>query len=78
MTDRDLVRTAASDSETADLVAAVKEQAEAISRLTVLVEKLLSANSGGYDAVKTEDRLIVLNPDAVEAAPKRKRWMEAA
>lgn len=49
---------------------AVAAQAESIAKLTTLVERLMSA---GWDAIQTEDRMIVLDPKALEAAPK-KRW----
>lgn len=68
---------AAADPGAAELVAAVREQAEAIKNLSAVMDKLLAANTGGYDAVRTEDRLIVLNPKAVADTPQRRHWMEA-
>lgn len=65
----------ASAPDVAALVEAVAAQAKAIQSLTVSVERLLAVNTGGYDAVRTEDRLIVLNPAALETAPARRRWL---
>ena len=76
LSESQIKRTAAVSSDAEALARAVEQQAEAIKSLTALVEKLLAANTGGYDAVQTEDRLIVLNPKALETTPKRKRWLE--
>ena len=78
LSDRSLKRTAALSDDAALLAKAVETQAEAIRNLTVLVEKLLAANTGGYDAIQTEDRLVVLNPAVVEEAPKRQRWLNTS
>jgi len=73
-----LKRTAALSEDAEKLAQAVSDQAVAIKNLTVLVEKLLAVNTGGYDAIQTEDRLVVLNPQAVEKAPKRQRWLNTS
>jgi hypothetical protein len=76
MSSDDLRKSAAHDPEVARLIEAVQQQAEGIKSLTALVQELLGQKSG-YDAVRTEDRLIVLNPKAVERTPARRRWLEA-
>jgi hypothetical protein len=74
LSEKDLhARTASKDDQA--LIEAVKSQAALIERLTELVERLMALNTGGYDAVKTEDRLIILNPKAVEATPARTPWL---
>jgi hypothetical protein len=60
------------------LIEAVREQAAAIARLTVMLERLMGANKSGYDAIQTEDRLVILNPAALEAAPPRARWLKTS
>ena len=59
-----------------ELVAAVTAQAESIKNLTVMLDRLMAVNKSGYDAVETEDRLIVLNPAALEKQPPRQRWLQ--
>lgn len=64
------------------LLAAVTSQAASVERLTKMVEKLMgdAKPNGGYDAIRTEDRLIVLDPKVLEQEqdPKRRRWMQAS
>lgn len=59
-----------------DLAKIVEQQSATIERLSRIVEQLMAQNSG-YDAIQTEDRLIVLNPKALEEQPPRKRWLKA-
>lgn len=59
-----------------DLAKIVEQQSATIERLSRIVEQLMARNSS-YDAIQTEDRLIVLNPKALEEQPPRKRWLKA-
>ena len=54
---------AVDDAADAPLIAAVREQAEAIKNMTAMMNQLLAMNTGGYDAIKTEDRLVVTVSD---------------
>lgn len=71
---------AATDPDVASLVAAVQSQPEALKALSVSVERILAQVGGQspFDAVRTEDRLIVLNPKAVEDIPKRAPWLKTS
>lgn len=71
------------DAQLQGLIDAVQTQAASIERLSAIVDRLLQQQVPGesaYDAIRTEDRLIVLNPKALqeEGAPKRKRWLKAS
>lgn len=68
-----LRRTAGLEDEA---MATMRAQAEAIKELVALLKQTMGG--GGYDAVQTEDRLVVLNPRALEAAPTRSRWLKAS
>lgn len=72
MSESGLRRTASAD---AALVQAVADQAEAIKMLVANLEQLRAKNTGDYDAIATEDRLIVLNPEVVRETPTRSRWL---
>jgi len=75
MSESALRKSASLDHDTEKLVEAVHAQAESIRNLTVMVERLMALNTGGYDAIQTEDRLIVLNPKAIQELPKRQHWL---
>lgn len=58
------------------LINVAEQQATAVADLSQLVTRLLGSQP---DAVRTEDRLIVLNRDALESeGPPRRRWMQAS
>jgi len=57
------------------LIETVKDQAAALASLGEVIKRLLGGGGeGSYDAVQTEDRLIVLNPQQLQQAPKRRSW----
>lgn len=63
------------DGPDAALLAAVREQAEAIKNMTVMLDRLVPANKSAYDAIRSGERLVVLNADALEAeGAKRDHW----
>lgn len=75
----DELRKTASTDANAELMQAVLDMASAVKDLSATVAAMQSRNTGGYDAVRTEDRLIVLNDAAVAEKPKqRNRWMQAS
>lgn len=77
MSNESLRKHASLDPDIERLVALVEQQSKAVTNLTEIVSKLLGSG-GTPDAIRTEDRLIVLNPEALEdEGPARKRWMQA-
>lgn len=72
-----LRKSAALDPDVERLVAVMEQQARAVADLTAVVNQLMLGGDRP-DAVRTEDKLIVLNPEALQdEGPARRRWMQA-
>jgi hypothetical protein len=74
LSQRDLKKSASTDVDS--VLIQMNEQSERVERLIVLLEKLVAGEDvQGYDAVQLADRLVILNPEALESEAPRKRWL---